>query len=74
MADDFLTKPFDADCMRARLRMAQQHVPRLEGLLPICMYCKKIRDAAAAWTPIEAYVRDRSAATFSHGICPEYHG
>lgn len=44
---------------------------RLEGLLPICMYCKKIRGEGQAWTPIERYVRDRSRAEFSHGICPE---
>lgn len=43
----------------------------LEGILPICMHCKKIRDEQSHWQPVEAYVRTRSNAEFSHGICPE---
>ncbi len=43
----------------------------LEGILPICASCKKIRDEKDNWQQIEAYVRDRSDAEFSHGICPE---
>lgn len=42
----------------------------LEGLLPICSYCKKIRDPQGAWNQMEAYVSEKSGADFSHGICP----
>jgi hypothetical protein len=43
----------------------------LEGILPVCASCKKIRDEAGNWQHIESYIRERSAAEFSHGICPE---
>jgi len=44
----------------------------LEGILPVCASCKKIRDEQDHWHPIESYVRERSNVEFSHGICPEY--
>jgi PAS domain S-box-containing protein len=43
----------------------------LSGLLSICASCKKIRDAAGAWWPVEVYVREHSEAEFSHGLCAE---
>lgn len=43
----------------------------LEGILPICAGCKQIRDEQGEWHAVEAYVRDRTEAEFSHGICPE---
>lgn len=43
----------------------------LEGMLPVCSSCKKVRDADGAWHQIEAYIHGRSDAKFSHGICPE---
>jgi hypothetical protein len=43
----------------------------LEGILPVCASCKKIRDKENAWHPIESYIRDRTDADFSHSICPE---
>ena len=43
----------------------------LRGLLPICAHCKHIRDDDGYWHQVEAYVRDRSEAEFSHGICPK---
>jgi PAS domain S-box-containing protein len=46
-------------------------VKTLSGLLPICASCKKIRDDKGYWNQIEAYIRDRSEAEFSHGICPD---
>ena len=46
-------------------------VKQLEGLIPICMYCKKIRKDGGYWERIEAYLSARSKATFSHGICPD---
>jgi len=42
----------------------------LSGVLSICVYCKKIRDAEGTWWPLEVYVGDRTEAEFSHGICP----
>jgi phosphoserine phosphatase RsbU/P len=55
----------------AELEHALAHVTRLQGLLPICMYCKKIRNDQNYWTQVETYVSDHSGARFSHSICPE---
>ena len=52
------------------LQEALAKVKTLKGLLPICAWCKKIRDDSGYWQQIEAYIRDRSEADFSHGICP----
>jgi PAS domain S-box-containing protein len=46
-------------------------VKLLEGIIPICMYCKKIRDDEESWQQMERYITEHSAAKFSHGICPE---
>lgn len=43
----------------------------LRGLLSICASCKNIRDQDGQWQPIEKYIRDRTEARFSHGICPK---
>jgi hypothetical protein len=53
------------------LEEALRNVNLLQGLLPICSYCKKIRDEANHWHRVEAYVSDHSEVTFSHGVCPE---
>jgi PAS domain-containing protein len=55
----------------SELRTALTKVKTLSGLLPICSYCKKIRDDKGYWNQIEAYIRDRSEAEFSHSICQE---
>lgn len=52
------------------LREALDHVKTLRGILPICAWCKKIRDDEGYWKQIESYVRDHTEAEFSHGICP----
>jgi DNA-binding response OmpR family regulator len=76
-ADDFITKPVDPDELRARLTVAQRilglrrELQQLEGLLPICAYCKGIRDDREHWGSLESYIEKRSAAQFSHGICPD---
>jgi len=59
------------DRMRIRVETIEKHARRLEGLLPICSHCKKIRDDQNHWHAIESYIRERSDAEFSHGICPE---
>lgn len=52
-------------------RELSRRVSLLEGLLPICSYCKKIRDQKDQWQVMEKYIMDRSTATFTHGICPD---
>ena len=83
-AKDFISKPFDLAEVLARvhnmlevrllhteLRKALEHVKLLSGLLPICMWCKKIRDDQGYWNAIEHYLGQHSEAEFSHGICPD---
>ena len=53
------------------LEDALAHIKQLRGLLPICSYCKKIRDDQNYWQQVERYISDRTEVTFSHGICPE---
>jgi DNA-binding response OmpR family regulator len=90
-ADDYITKPFNREELRARVQVgirvlelqgalaqrvreleeALSRVKTLQGLLPICSYCKKIRDDRNYWQQVEGYISDHSEAQFSHGICPE---
>ncbi len=53
------------------LQQALSEVKKLSGLLPICSYCKKIRDDKGYWNQIEKYIHEHSEAKFSHGICRE---
>lgn len=53
------------------LQEALAHVKKLKQLLPICMYCKKIRDDGDYWRQIEEYIHTETGADFSHGICPD---
>ena len=53
----------------AAQRALRREVEILEGLLPICSYCKKIRDDDGKWQMLEKYIEERSDATFTHGIC-----
>ena len=59
------------DRTATQTRRLSRQVFLLEGLLPICAYCKKIRDQNGKWQVIEKYITDRSTAKFTHGICPE---
>ncbi len=89
-ADDYVTKPFDREALRARLQTGFRtlelqntlahrvkelestllQVKQLQGLFPICPYCKKVRDDQNYWQQIEEYVTEHSGAQFSHSICP----
>jgi DNA-binding response OmpR family regulator len=75
--DDFLQKPLDRETIWMRLRVAERilgytrEIRQLGELLPICAYCKKIRDDGAYWQQFEAYIHDHTGSHFSHGVCPE---
>lgn len=89
-ADEYMTKPFDWEMLRARLKTgvriatlqrdlalkvvelqaALASVKQLSGLLPMCSYCKRIRDDGDYWQQLETYLADHSEAQFSHGVCP----
>jgi DNA-binding response OmpR family regulator len=90
-ADDYITKPFNREELRARVQVGRRvlelqgalaqrvreleealsRVKTLQGLLPICSYCKKIRNDRNYWQQVEGYISEHSEAHFSHGICPE---
>jgi len=75
--DDFINKPFDPDQLRTRLNVAERiiglqgQVKQLQGILPTCSVCKKIRDKNGEWIPIESYINQRTEAYFSHTYCPD---
>jgi len=90
-ANDYVTKPYDPEELRARigvgqrmielqealaarlreLEEAQAHIKTLQGILPICMHCHKIRTDQQGWEQLEHYISQHSEAQFSHSICPE---
>ena len=57
--------------LTADLQAALAEVKQLSGLLPICAWCKRIRDENGNWEAIESYFSDHSDADFTHGICPD---
>lgn len=75
--DDFLNKPIKLQDLWVRLRVAERilgfttQVKELESYLPICGYCKKVRDDKNYWQQIEQYIGTRTGTNFSHGICPD---
>jgi len=60
-----------ADRVASQTRELKREVQQLEGLLPICSHCKKIKSEDGRWTMMERYISDHSQAEFSHGICPD---
>lgn len=82
-ADDYLLKPYDSDelLLRAARFLEKQEafrkVKMYENILPICMYCKNIRDDSGTergegkWLRLEAYFHQKRGTGFSHGCCPE---
>ena len=55
---------------RDKLKKALDEIHTLRGIIPICSYCKEIRDDKGIWSRIEEYFNTHSDAKFSHGICP----
>ncbi len=55
----------------ARMARQEEELRILEGLLPICSFCKRIRDEGGQWRQLETYIAARSPARFSHTFCPE---
>jgi len=75
--DDFLSKPLNSQDIWMRLRVAERilryatEVRQLEAFLPICGYCKKVRDDHNYWQQIESYINERTGTDFSHSVCPD---
>ena len=75
--DDFMAKPLDRDAIYMRLRVAERilqfatEIRRLKELIPICMYCKRVRDDSDYWQQVETYIHHCTGTNFSHGICPD---
>jgi DNA-binding response OmpR family regulator len=75
--DDFLTKPLDREAIYMRLRVAERilqfklRIRQLKELIPICMYCKRVRDDRDYWQQVETYIHHQTGSNFSHGICPD---
>jgi len=75
--DDFLHKPVKIDELRMRLHVAERilnyssQVQQLESFIPLCSYCKKVRDDKNYWSQIESYINTRTGSQFSHGVCPD---
>jgi len=59
------------EAVDALKKSQEAEIKRLRGFLPICSYCKKIRNDRNYWEQIEIYISSHSEAVFSHGICPE---
>jgi sigma-B regulation protein RsbU (phosphoserine phosphatase) len=90
-ADDYVTKPFAAAVLRARVdvglrvlrlqlklsdrvtdpEITPANVKRLQGLLPIGSYCKRIRDDGNYWKQVDTYLAENTDAKLSHGVCPD---
>jgi len=75
--DDFLLKPVNPRELKIRLHVARRllnytaHIQKLESFIPICSYCKKVRDDQNYWQRIESYINERTGSEFSHSVCPD---
>jgi sigma-B regulation protein RsbU (phosphoserine phosphatase) len=75
--DDFLSKPLDRDVIRMRLGVAERilkytsEIRRLKEMIPICVYCRRVRDEHDYWERVETYIQNETGSRFSHGACPE---
>jgi len=75
--DDFLTKPLDREVICMRLAVAERilkytaEIRQLQEMIPICVYCRKVRDENDYWDLVETYIQRETGSRFSHGACPE---
>jgi hypothetical protein len=68
--DDEKTKTFEAN-VKLPDAVLQDAAAILEGILPICGFCKKIRKPDGTWQQLESFISTHSEAQFSHGLCEE---
>lgn len=54
-----------------QLQQALDEIKTIRGMIPVCAWCKKIRDDVGAWDEMESYLSKHSEATFTHGVCPD---
>ena len=75
--DDFLTKPIDREALQMRLHVAARilkftaEIRQLKELIPMCVYCRKVRDEENYWQQVETYIQTETGSRFSHGACPD---
>jgi sigma-B regulation protein RsbU (phosphoserine phosphatase) len=75
--DDFLGKPAKMAELKARLHVAERilqyatQVRQLQQIIPICGYCRKMRDDRNYWSQVEEYISKQTGSSFSHGVCPD---
>jgi CheY-like chemotaxis protein len=76
-ADDFVSKPLTNENLWRRLRVARRilgyttEIRQLRDLIPMCAYCRQIREDDDYWSNLEEYVQSHTKSRFSHGICPQ---
>jgi len=74
--DDFLTKPLNKEAIKIRLRVAERilkytaEIRQLREMIPICVYCRKVRDEHECWDPVETYIQKQTGSRFTHAACP----
>ena len=61
----------EREALIKELQEAMSKIKTLSGLIPICAWCKKIRDDKGYWQTVEQYIEEHSQAEFTHGMCPE---
>ncbi|MGH9830286.1 MAG: response regulator [Blastocatellia bacterium] len=76
-ADDYLAKPARPDELRARLRVAERvlamqgDIKHLRQIMPICAWCKSIRNDTQLWSSVENYITNHDSVELTHSMCPD---
>lgn len=69
--ENTVRKNKELETLNRQLQESIETIKVLRGLIPICAYCKKIRDDEGFWEKVETYIQKHSEASFTHGICPD---